>query len=78
MVKSKKNANAGFWTYADSFAFDTAGHVKRMQLGNGLWETFEYSADRLQIKQIGLWETSTVQDVLKLEYKYDTSGSSYS
>ncbi|MBK9152677.1 MAG: hypothetical protein IPM25_00330 [Chloracidobacterium sp.] len=44
--------------------------MTRMQIGNGLWETFEYSADRLQIKKIGLGETSTVQDVLKLEYDY--------
>ncbi|MBK9156402.1 MAG: hypothetical protein IPM25_19710 [Chloracidobacterium sp.] len=76
-VLSKKTSDHGYWAYADSFAYDKNGNMTRMQLGNGLWETFEYSADRLQIKKIGLGETSTVQDVLKLEYKYDTSGSSY-
>ena len=34
--------------------------------------------DRLQIKQIGLGVTNSVQDVLKLEYKYDTTTTSYS
>ncbi len=75
-VQSKKNAANGFWTYASGFAFDSAGNVKKMQLGNGRWETASYN-NRSQITQIGLGVTDSAQDLLKLEYKYDTNSTSY-
>ncbi len=71
-VQSKKTASHGYWTYADSFAYDSAGAVKKMQLGNGLWETAERN-NRHQIKQIGLGTTGTNQNQLKLELSYGTS-----
>lgn len=71
-VQSKKTANHGYWTYADSFSYDSAGAVKKMQLGNGRWETDLYN-ERLQIKQIGLGTTDADQNQLKLELSYGTS-----
>ncbi len=70
-VQSRKNANFGFHTYAGSFAYDSAGAVTKMQLGNGRWETASYN-NRLQITQIGLGSTDNAQDLLKLEYDYTT------
>jgi hypothetical protein len=39
MVQSKKNANAGYWNYAEDFTYNAAGAVTSMQLGNGKWES---------------------------------------
>jgi RHS repeat-associated protein len=72
-VQSRKNANYGFATYAGSFSYDAAGNVKKMQLGNGRWETASYNT-RLQLTQIGLGSVDSVQDLLKLEYSYNSSG----
>ena len=44
-----------------------------MQLGNGYWETASYSDDRLQVEHIGLGRTDSTQDLLKLEFKYDSA-----
>lgn len=52
-VESKKNANAGFWTYADSFAYTAAGAVSSMRLGNNKWESTVFNS-RLQPTQIAL------------------------
>jgi hypothetical protein len=35
MTESKKNASSGFWSYANSFAYNAVGAVTSMQLGNG-------------------------------------------
>lgn len=75
-VQSKKNSNFGFFNYADSISRDSAGNVKKMQLGNGRWETASYN-NRQQVTQIGLGTTDTTQDLLKLEYKYDTTTTSH-
>ncbi|MFN0139121.1 MAG: hypothetical protein ACKVQW_03405 [Pyrinomonadaceae bacterium] len=71
IVRSKKNANSGFFAYADSFSYDSAGNVKKMQLGNGHWETALYN-NRQQVKQIGLGITDADQNLLKLEFGYGT------
>ncbi len=68
-VQSKKNANYGFFAYAKGLAYDSAGNVKKMQLGNGRWETSVYN-NRLQITQIGLGTTDVDQNQLKLELSY--------
>jgi RHS repeat-associated protein len=75
-VQSRKTSAQGFWTYAGSFSFDSAGNVTKLQLGNGLWETAAYN-DRLQIKEIGLGITNTSTSLLRLEYKYDTTTTSF-
>jgi hypothetical protein len=40
-----------------------------MRLGNGRWETAVYN-NRLQVTQIGLGETDSTQNLLKLEFSY--------
>ncbi|MGC2235286.1 MAG: RHS repeat-associated core domain-containing protein, partial [Pyrinomonadaceae bacterium] len=70
--RSKKNANSGFFNYADTFTYNSAGAVTKMQLGNGHWETYQYNT-RQQITQIGLGTTDVQTDLLKLEYNYGTS-----
>jgi RHS repeat-associated protein len=71
-VQSKKNAEQGFFTYADSFSYNSAGAMTKMQLGNGHWETYQYNS-RQQIMQIGLGTTDAQTDLLKLEYDYGNS-----
>ncbi len=71
-VKSKKNANAVFYNYASNFTYDSTGAVKKMQLGNGLWENYSYN-NRQQIVQIGLGTSHNTQNLLKLEYGYGTN-----
>ena len=73
-VQSKKDSNHGFWTYANSFSYDATGAVTKMQLGNGRWETAEYN-DRMQVTEIGLGTTDN-QNLLKLEFGYNTTGQS--
>lgn len=72
MTQSKKNANAGFFTYAGNITYNASGAVEKMRLGNGRWETAQYNS-RLQITQIGLGVTDQSQDLLKLEYSYGNS-----
>lgn len=71
-VQSKKDADHGFVNYAESISYNASGAVTKMQLGNGRWETAIYN-DRLQITQIGLGTTDSMQDLLKLNYDYGTS-----
>lgn len=68
-TQSRKNLNYGYHTYASSFSYDSAGAIKKAQLGNGRWETASYN-DRLQTTQIGLGVTNATQDILKLDYEY--------
>jgi RHS repeat-associated protein len=70
-VESKKNASDFFRPYASHFSYNSAGAVTAMKLGNGRWETAEYN-ERLQITQIGLGSGPTSQNLLKLEFKYNT------
>jgi len=72
-VQSKKNSGAGYWTYADAITRTSAGGITKMQLGNGHWETAAYNALQ-QLTQIGLGRLDNSQDLLKLEYKYNTTG----
>ncbi len=71
-VQSKKNAAQGFFTYADSFAYNPSGAVTRMQLGNGHWETAEYDPKRLQVTKIGLGLTSADENLFRLEFQYNS------
>ncbi|MGB7070434.1 MAG: RHS repeat-associated core domain-containing protein [Pyrinomonadaceae bacterium] len=72
-VQSRKNSTFGFWTYAGAFRYNETGALTKMHLGNGRWETASYN-DRLQETQIGLGMTSSAQDLLKLEFEYNSSG----
>ncbi|MCW5961544.1 MAG: hypothetical protein KIS76_15380 [Pyrinomonadaceae bacterium] len=72
-VQSKKNANFGFWNYADSFTYTAAGAVSSMQLGNGKWESTQFNS-RLQPTQIALGTVQNSTDKLKLNFTYNTPG----
>ncbi len=69
IVQSKKNANAGFWNYAQNFSYNAAGAAVKMRLGNGRWETAQFNS-RLEVTQIGLGVTDTAQDLLKIQFGY--------
>lgn len=69
MVESKKNSSAGYWSYANSFAYNPAGAITSMQLGNGHWESTRFNA-RLQPTEIYLGTTPGGYDKLKLNYSY--------
>ncbi|MEO8648769.1 MAG: RHS repeat-associated core domain-containing protein [Acidobacteriota bacterium] len=69
MVKSRKNLNSGYWAYANNFAYNAAGAVTSMQLGNGTWESTVFNS-RLQPTQIALGSVADGYDKLKLNYTY--------
>ena len=72
MVQSKKTA-AGYWNYADSFKYTSAGAVSSVRLGNGRFETTQFNS-RLQPTQIGLGYSATDTGLLKLGFSYNTAG----
>ena len=72
LVESKKDANHGFWTYANSFTYNPAGAVTSMQLGNGHWESTVFNS-RLQPTQIALGTVPNGADKLKLNYDYGST-----
>jgi RHS repeat-associated protein len=69
IVQSKKDANHGFWNYAQSFTYSAAGAVTSMQRGNGRWESTVFNS-RLQPTQIALGATAGGFDLLKLNFEY--------
>jgi YD repeat-containing protein len=71
IVQSKKNANQGFFNYAKNFSYNSSGAAEKMQMGNGYWETAVYN-NRLQVQQLGLGKVDNTQDLLKLEYSFNT------
>ncbi|MCC7308918.1 MAG: RHS repeat protein [Acidobacteria bacterium] len=71
-VQSRK-ANDTFRNYANAFTYNAAGAVTGMRLGNGKWETTQFNS-RLQPTQIGLGSSASSQNLLKLNYTYNTSG----
>jgi RHS repeat-associated protein len=68
-VQSKKNLTSGYWNYADNFTYNAAGTIKKMQLGNGHWESALFN-NRLQPTQMALGTTPDATNLLKLEYAY--------
>jgi RHS repeat-associated protein len=70
-VRSKKTANAGYFSYADSYTYTAGGAVSSMQLGNGKWESTQINS-RLQPTQIALGTVQNGTDKLKLNYSYGT------
>jgi YD repeat-containing protein len=72
MVQSKKNSNAGYWNYAENFAYNAAGAVTSMQLGNGKWESTQFNS-RLQPTQIAVGLTPGATNLLDLDYSYGTT-----
>ncbi len=66
---STKAANGIMKTVAANFDYDASGAIKKMMLGNGLWETAQYN-ERFQLKQVGLGNTATSNNLFKTEYEY--------
>jgi RHS repeat-associated protein len=69
IVQSKKNASSGYWNYADAFAYNAAGAVTKLQIGNGHWYSTQFN-NRLQPTQISLGKTSGATDLMNLSYAY--------
>ena len=72
IIESKKNANSGYWHYADSITYNPTGAVTSLQLGNGRWESTVLNS-RLQPTQIALGTVQSGTDKLKLNFDYGTT-----
>ncbi len=66
---SSKAANGQMKTVATAFDYSATGDVKKMMLGNGLWETAQFN-ERLQLTQLGLGTTPTNNNQFKIDYEY--------
>ncbi|MEP6703940.1 MAG: hypothetical protein ABJB34_03965, partial [Acidobacteriota bacterium] len=73
-IQSKKNANQGYFNYADSIDYNSLGAVVKLQLGNGHWETAQYDPKRLQVTKIGLGLTDADPNLFRLEFQYSSDG----
>ncbi|PYS98626.1 MAG: hypothetical protein DMF63_15225 [Acidobacteria bacterium] len=73
VVQSKKNSSSGYWNYANSFTYNSAGAVTSMQLGNGRWESTTFNS-RLQPTKIALGTTQSATNLLDLDFTYGTTG----
>jgi RHS repeat-associated protein len=56
-------------TYVSDFDYNASGGIKSLKLGNGLYETAEFSS-RQQMTQIGLGSTPTNNNLWKVNYYY--------
>ena len=72
IVQSKKNADSGYWHYADSPTYNAAGALTSLQLGNGRWESTVFNS-RLQPTQIALGTVQNSCDNLKLNFDYGST-----
>jgi YD repeat-containing protein len=58
---------------ATNFVYNPAGAATSFKFGNNKYENFTYN-NRMQVTQIGLGTSTTDTSLLKLEYKYNTTG----
>lgn len=54
---------------ASNFEYSANGSVKKMKLGNGLWETAQFN-ELQQLTQVGLGTTQTNNNLFKVDYEY--------
>lgn len=66
---SSKAVNGQTKTIATNFDYSASGDVKKMMLGNGLWETAQIS-ELSQLTQLGLGNSSTDTSIWKEVYEY--------
>ncbi len=71
-VTSKENSSAIFKTYVNDFAYNAAGAVTSLRLGNGRFESTTFNS-RLQPTQIALGHSEADSSLLKLAYGYGTT-----
>lgn len=64
-----KAANGFTKQVASNFDYSAVGAVKKMKLGNGLWETTQLN-ERHQLTQVGLGTTQTNNNLFKIDYEY--------
>lgn len=68
-VVTSKAANGMVERLASDFDYTAAGGVRKMKLGNGLWETTQLN-ERNQLSQVGLGTTQTNNSLFKIDYEY--------
>jgi hypothetical protein len=66
---TSKAGNGQVKQVASNFDYSAAGDVRKMKLGNGLWETSQVD-ERFQLKQVGLGTTATNNNLFKVDYEY--------
>lgn len=54
---------------ASDFDYASDGSIKKMKLGNGLWETAQFN-EMAQLMQVGLGTAATSNDLFKIDYEY--------
>jgi hypothetical protein len=64
-----KSANGFVKQVASNFDYTAVGSVKKMKLGNGLWETAQVN-ERYQLTQVGLGTTNANNNLFKIDYEY--------
>lgn len=69
-LESQKNAGTAAKLYLSNIKYTAFGTVKQARFGNGRWETTQYDANRLHIKQIALGNSDTDTSLLKIDYDY--------
>lgn len=68
-VVTSKASNGQNKVVASNFDYTAAGGIKKMKLGNGLWETSQVN-ERFQLTQVGLGTTATNNNLFKIDYEY--------
>lgn len=68
-VVTSKASNGLNKIVASKFDYTASGGIKKMKLGNGLWETAQVN-ERMQLTQVGLGTTSTNNSLFMVDYEY--------
>ena len=71
-VESKPSGGS-YTARANTFVYNSAGAATSFKFGSNKYENFAYN-NRMQVTQIGLGTSTTDTSLLKLEYKYNTTG----
>jgi RHS repeat-associated protein len=69
LVTTKAGNSSQIKQVASNFDYSATGSVKKMKLGNGLWETAQVN-ERYQLTQVGLGTTNANNNLFKIDYEY--------
>jgi YD repeat-containing protein len=69
IIRSRKDANSGYWNYAQSIEYTPSGVIKHLRLGNGLWESAVMNS-RNQVLQLRMGNSPTDGSLMHLTYDY--------
>jgi RHS repeat-associated protein len=69
LVTSKAGNSGQIKQVASNFDYSAVGSVKKVKLGNGLWETTQVN-ERYQLTQVGLGTTNANNNLFKIDYEY--------